>query len=319
MTFPAEVVKIQTSHGQESGVLISPDEVLTAAHGLEVNGAQYSPVASIIVTTTQGYDFNANATGPSSGVVSYHINPVQTDPYSAIGNDFALLKLTAPLGFETGYARLESDYQGTVTAFGYGGGWSGPQFTPFAPIPGGSDSVYETNGWQASGNSGGPLFHGVDLISMTDQVVGIISGTVAGTYPGQPLAGVATVMTAANIVQIEGWMAQDGESPVVERLYQGVLDRTPDYAGLVSWSHVVANQNETVAQIAGDFIHSPEFLQGHGAITTEGLIDLLYHNALGRAPETGAVAAWEHSGLSPEMIVVGVTQSAEAMAHQPIY
>lgn len=97
------------------------------------------------------------------------------------------------------------------------------------------------------------------------------------------------------------------------RIYQVILDRDPDEAGLVGWSYSLANNGSITATVDG-FINSAEFQTTNSAITDGQFVTLLYQNAFGRAPDLAGYNAWVNlleNGTTKAEVAVGFIQSDE--------
>jgi hypothetical protein len=91
-------------------------------------------------------------------------------------------------------------------------------------------------------------------------------------------------------------------------LYQGVLDREPDWAGYRSWRDTLLGQAMTDKQAYAAFLHSTEFQNVNQSI------ELLYEVYLGRAMDGAGFNSWmqaQRSGMSMEQIASGFASSAE--------
>src|SRR5206468_1575659 len=77
---------------------------------------------------------------------------------------------------------------------------------------------------------------------------------------------------------------------VVTRLYQQVLGRNPDPAGLQAWVDFIVTTRNLEAAATG-FLVSQE-LESH-ALTFRGYVTILYRTFLGRDPEPAGLDAWE--------------------------
>jgi V8-like Glu-specific endopeptidase len=111
------VVRITDSLGQGSGVLISPDEVLTAAH---VVWSSDNGTASNI-TVTPAYYYGSAPFGTASGVYCHYMaiqDPGDTISLDQSQYDFAVIHLSTP--FNLGTMGLESNFTGgLVNVTGY--------------------------------------------------------------------------------------------------------------------------------------------------------------------------------------------------------
>ena len=76
------------------------------------------------------------------------------------------------------------------------------------------------------------------------------------------------------------------------RLYGTAFGRDPDPAGFSNLTNALVN-GLTLQQAAMGFLNSPEFASKYGAAPSDAaLVDALYRNALGRAPDTGGQAQY---------------------------
>ncbi|WP_127115749.1 DUF4214 domain-containing protein [Shimia sediminis] len=102
------------------------------------------------------------------------------------------------------------------------------------------------------------------------------------------------------------------------RLYQAVLDRAPDIAGLWNWTAALAN-GETLEWAASGLMASTEFQNIYGSTTNTQFVTLLYNNVLDRAPDAAGLASWlnalESGSMTREEIVLGFSESLEFIAN----
>jgi V8-like Glu-specific endopeptidase len=184
---------------QGSGVLISPDEVLTASH--VVWDAGVGTATNIVVTP--GFDRGSAPDGSADGV-SFHYNRVEdsggTLTFDQSENDFAVIHLSHP--FSVGTMGLETDFTGGLAiASGYPGTATGTQIDQpetFAEEP---DFSLLSSGGLGPGSSGGPVW--IENVSGQAKVVGITS---TGDTNG---VGYFTQITPAVAATINSWVAQD--------------------------------------------------------------------------------------------------------------
>ena len=102
--------------------------------------------------------------------------------------------------------------------------------------------------------------------------------------------------------------------PVVYRVYQATLDRTPDRAGFLDWSERLFDGAIDQTSLVGGFIASPEFQTVYGALSDSEFVELLYQNILGRPSDAGGLAHWTGqlgNGTSRESVVLGFSNSPE--------
>lgn len=211
-----------------SGVLISPDEVLTAAHVVYTSGIG----AATDVQVSPGYNF-----GPSSyGTISYsyfkyyEIND-KLNQISASDSqyDFAVIHLSHPAP-NAGYMRYESNFSGGsvhITGFPayYGENFGNYQGMVDFSEPVTRDpqySVFEGSS-TGKGSSGGPVWV---MNNGLPYVVGVVS-TASTDFPGGSgtFAGISTPVYQ----QIQQWVYEDDlTDPLVDVDYYDA--RYPDVA-----------------------------------------------------------------------------------------
>ena len=202
-TFPfRSIVRILEKSGntvfQGSGVLVSPDEVLTASHLVWTTGIG----VSTSITVAPGYANGIAPFGTITGTVAHYnaINDADGALAAAdIANDYALIHLSQPV--DTGYMTISSDFAaGTVSVSGYPASAGGALVDLAEPVKLYSDSIL-TGASIGAGSSGGPLW--VTDAAGSPSVVGIVSASdTAGN-------GYFPRITAAVRAQLLTWIAQD--------------------------------------------------------------------------------------------------------------
>jgi hypothetical protein len=337
-----------------SGVLISPDEVLTAAHGVEswdiamgdVNTAEPVPNTNFLVTPNNQGGTNPLTPSGQFGTIAgdkIHYNDVATTPYAIQPMDFAIIHLAHPVT-GAGYMGLDQDFTGgAVTYSGYPALFdTSGKFVGAGPQINVADNLahsgkfglndYYFSAPHSPGASGGASWI---MTPNGPEVVGVMDGVFAGR-------GIQAALTPNAYNEISLWMAEDGESPAIAALYHGVLGRAADAGGLAAWSNLFVADYGTIptplfgasyksaAQVLSanpgvvdGFLLSAEFTTAHPNLTSSAFVTLLYENALGREPETSGLSAWDAAldshAFSREQVVIGIVESAEAVHHATIY
>lgn len=223
---------------QGSGVLISPDEVLTASHVVYHQGVG---TASDIVVTP---DYNAGSEpfGSADGT-SYHYNAV-TDAHGFISIqqsqfDYAVIHLSQPFT-GLGYMGLEANFQGgPANVAGYPASAGGLLVNSQQTIA--LDPFYSVLDGTAigDGSSGGPVW-----ITGSDgdpYVVGDVSSSDAA---GQ---GIFAAITTAAFNQIENWVAQDDGTSVTSSTYTVTPSSTTVNENAGSLTFTVSRSNTSEA------------------------------------------------------------------------
>ena len=184
---------------QGSGVLIAPDEVLTAAH---------------VVYDAAGHTFTDTEVSPGyAGKVVYDVVAAQTihampvadwTQLSGTAGDFALIHLAAPIT-DVPVMALGSDFAGgPATVTGYPLAASGIQVSlaeMLSLVPGGGVLQGTPLGLPGDphGASGGPVW---EMVAGVPTVVGLTSSA-------QGAIGNFVDLTAADVAQVRAWEAAD--------------------------------------------------------------------------------------------------------------
>ena len=183
-----------------SGVMISPDEVLTASHLLWTEGVGVS--ASVVVMP--GYNNDVAPFGTYTGVAA-HYNTISDAggrlTLADIGNDYAIIHLTSPVPWRVGTMALGAGYdQGGVTVSGYPGG-TGMRSDLAETVTTSTSSNVLVGTSLGPGSSGGPVWIG-----------GASGATVVGTVSAgtsSDTTGYFSKITTATLGVIRNWVAQD--------------------------------------------------------------------------------------------------------------
>lgn len=137
--------------------------------------------------------------------------------------------------------------------------------------------------------------------------------------------GVLTLNTAENSNQIvnveriqfnDGVLALDtqGDAGNAYRLYQAAFNRVPDQAGLSFWTHQL-DEGLGILTAAQGFVSAPEFQAVYGSHPTNAkIVDLFYHNVLGRAGEQAGYDYWVgvlNHGVPVANVLEGFADSGE--------
>lgn len=111
----------------------------------------------------------------------------------------------------------------------------------------------------------------------------------------------------------EGVFVTDFQAAGVARLYYGLLERTPDAAGLASFTQAVRD-GASFEGVAQGLITSAEYQSSLGGLSNADFVRSLFENALGRTDPAGE-ASWVSalaSGASLAAVAVGIANGAEA-------
>ena len=131
--------------------------------------------------------------------------------------------------------------------------------------------------------------------------------------------GTDTLRNIERLKFTDGYLAMDtaGNGGQAYRLYQAAFDRAPDAGGLGFQMRELDN-GMALAQVAQNFINSPEFSVRYGSLDNAAFVTQLYANVLHRAPDASGLAF--HTGnLSTGAntrahVLVGFSESPENQA-----
>ena len=191
-----------------TGVLISPDEVLTANH-LAYRSGNGGHIATDI-QVVPGYQSGAAPLGTYTGTVA-HYSAVTNEPiitYTDMQDDYAIIHLTTPVANAT-TLRLESDYAGgTVHITGYPLSANGSLIDSVQTVATDPSLTLYDSLPLGDGSSGSPVWHiGADGYASVVGVVSAVSADKNTAYSAK--------LTASDVAQINAWVAQDDPAPVV--------------------------------------------------------------------------------------------------------
>ncbi len=108
-----------------------------------------------------------------------------------------------------------------------------------------------------------------------------------------------------------------GNGGMAYRLYQAAFNRTPDQGGL-GYQMDALDKGLNIAQVAANFIASPEFSATYGSLNDTQFVSQLYQNVLHRAADAGGLAF--HTGNlatganTRSNVLVGFSESPEHQA-----
>jgi V8-like Glu-specific endopeptidase len=191
--------------GQASGVLISPDEVLTASH--VVFRPDLGGTASNIVVTPDFSPGNAPF-GIADGTFGHFIDFQETQPdtnSSAIASqDYAVIHLSRPFIGLTPMG-LEGDFQGgRVMVSGYPASLDGQLYNKPQTVTVDPNATFFDGIDPGEGSSGGPVW--ITDSNGNPLVVGVVSGSSSTN-------GSFTQITSVAFNTIETWVTEDDAPP----------------------------------------------------------------------------------------------------------
>ena len=185
---------------QASGVLLSPDEVLTATHVVFSTGIG----TATNIKVSPGYSNGVAPFGTFSGVLT-HYNQVNdagdTITLSDTSRDYAIIHLTSPVPSAVGTMSLGADFtSGLATVSGYPAGFAAQVDQPEAISTYLTYNILTGLGL-GSGSSGGPVWIGG---ASNPTVVGLVSSGSSRLNDGY-----FNKITSAERSVIQDWVAQD--------------------------------------------------------------------------------------------------------------
>jgi len=138
------------------------------------------------------------------------------------------------------------------------------------------------------------------------------SGTVSGSTEGtDTLGGIEVIQFKDGKFVFDA----DGVAAQVTRMYDTVLQRAPDQAGLDLWVDQLEDRGGKLKDVANGFLNSAEFQAKTGNLSNADYVEFLYKNALGRASDPEGKAAWVdrlNSGASDRAdLLIGFSESLE--------
>jgi hypothetical protein len=156
------------------------------------------------------------------------------------------------------------------------------------------------------------------LIAPAAPVNSVAATTWTSSDVGALLKSGATLVTPAgtDIVQLVDGQLSVGAATTeafVARLYEGLLGRTDDVAGLSYWNASMAGESQ--ADIAAGFLRSTEYQAEHPDLSNTDFVSSLYTGLLGRPGDAAGIANWTQdlaSGDTRANVLAGFAASSEA-------
>jgi V8-like Glu-specific endopeptidase len=264
---------------QASGVLISPDEVLTASHVVYNSDLG----VALDITVAPAYNAGAEPFGTATGTYIHYFqvqdgNDLISAQQSQI--DYAVIHLSRPFT-GLGVMGLEPNFQGgDVNVTGYPAGLNGVMENNQQPVT--VDPVYlllDGTGI-GRGSSGGPVWNFGS--NGEPYVFGLVSSSAGGVGS----TGYFTQITTSVFNQIESWVNQDDSSTGAQNEALSVFDTTLNIAlaaAVQPYTGPVAGLQNQYINTAGDnlnidvgtpdwFLHSGG---GEDALTVSGGTNVL--------------------------------------------
>jgi hypothetical protein len=186
-------------------------------------------------------------------------------------------------------------------------------FDDLASYGGGSSAVVNTAARTIDGGTG---IDTLAIFGLSSQYT--ITHTATGFTIHHASQGSQWVTNVERLMFTDGMVALDiqGDAGMAYRLYQAAFNRTPDLAGL-GFQMSALDNGLHLAQVAGNFIASPEFQSTYGNLSNEQFVRQLYANVLHREAEVeGYAYHLNHlnNGFTRADVLVGFSESPENQA-----
>jgi Ca2+-binding RTX toxin-like protein len=164
---------------------------------------------------------------------------------------------------------------------------------------------------------------GFDIVQVTGTPSSWTTSVTGNTVVLTSTASAANAVTATNVNFVSYTTATGSQTSEIfvgnkadgdaMRLYQALLDRSPDAPGAQYWLTQVAGGQGTF-NIANAFMASPEYIADYGTQTNTQFINQIYENAFNRAPDAGGLAYWTNAlndGASRANVAVAIVGCPE--------
>ena len=248
-----------------------------------------------------GFTVDLAAGTANSGAANFQIQSIQrviTNADSVVRGDDAANTIQVNALFDSGSARVQF--------FGRGGNdtLTGSSGADYLEGGAGSDTLNGGAGMDTAAYAGLSRTYS---ISMTG---------AAGTVAGGAEDGTDTLSSVEYIQFQDGRLEfdADGFAAQVTRLYDTVLQRAPDQAGLDLWVDLMESGGASLKDVARGFLNSPEFQARTGNLSNADYVEFIYQNALGRASDPGGKAYWVgqlEAGFDRADLLMGFSESVE--------
>jgi V8-like Glu-specific endopeptidase len=268
---------------QGSGVLISPDEVLTASHLVFIQGG----ATATHIVVTPAYNGGISPYGSASGT-TIHYNQVE-DAGESLTNqqsqyDYAVIHLAQPIA-AVGTMGLQANFSGgTVNVSGYPASAGGTQITSAQVVTANPDYTLLDGTSLGSGSSGGPVW--VDGKN-GPQVVGLISSQSSDSV------GYNSMITTAAYNQIEQWVADDNGGATVPPPIISVSPSGPNGSVWQNDDGLIGVWQDSSAGVSGISNPGTSWAAVASGDFYLGSQDALVENS------SGALAIWAAQGTVP--------------------
>ncbi len=214
----------QTITEQGSGVLLSDDEVLTAAHLV------YNDNGTLRTSGIAAVGYNAGTSLGTSKVDGVQVDAKQDyTTVAGMSNDYAVVHLSTPIANGTVFSLGSDETTGTFDVSGYPVGTAGTLDTKTETLSVASgtniytgEALHDGSG-NPNGSSGGSIYQ---IVNGAPTAYGVISADLTT----DTTKGFFKEFTAANVAEIKSWVAaadSGGLAPVVNPILTTLASSVP--------------------------------------------------------------------------------------------
>jgi hypothetical protein len=165
----------------------------------------------------------------------------------------------------------------------------------------------------------GPIIPTADgfLHGSSDQYRIIDNGgslSVTDTQSGRDGTQILSAGTILTFTDGVGIFDPTGTAENISRLYQALLGRSPDVAGLQAWTNLIDNSGASLTDVANALASSAEYQQAHAGQSDSDFVNSLYLDALGRSADPTETQEWANaiaSGTSRGAVAIAIAESDE--------
>ncbi|MEA1832184.1 cadherin domain-containing protein [Methylobacterium durans] len=157
---------------------------------------------------------------------------------------------------------------------------------------------------------------GFDVVNYGAGVLSYTVTTTGGDHMVTAANGATDTITGVEALSfLDGTFVFDTGSHAAEvyRMYDSVLGRTPDSAGLNYWITAL-DKGASLQSIASAFAASPEFQAKYGGLSNQSFVEHLYQDVLDRTADTAGADYWVaqlNAGKSRADTLLNFSESAE--------
>ena len=146
-----------------------------------------------------------------------------------------------------------------------------------------------------------------------DKNLGLILGQKNGAADGNLTVANVEILRFANGTDMD---FTHSDAATLVRLYDGLMHRAPDIAGINYWlgQH---EAGQSMVQIAQSFLSSGEFSAIYGSLSNSAFVSAMFSSVLERPADPVGTAYWNNQldhGVSRAEVLLNFTDSSEFVA-----